>query len=242
MSRRTATTRVEGDSLLLGRSNYRDADLILTLFSQELGRVSALARGARKSTKRFSGSLEPMHTLRTTLEDRGGSPLLTLKEASLARPRLQLTTRLDRLEAAGTALRWIRRATPTRAPDSYLWASIVEFLDQLDTVDEFKADSALASHGMAMLRQLGWGLSLEACAACGKACADGKAAMLDVSRGGLVCVSCGGGRMRLLGPQRERLARMARGDASQLTPEDVKISLELIQQVLQTHGGIDESV
>ena len=59
MSRRTATTRVEGDSLLLGRSNYRDADLILTLFSQELGRVSALARGARKSTKRFSGSLEP---------------------------------------------------------------------------------------------------------------------------------------------------------------------------------------
>ena len=118
MSRRTATTRVEGDSLLLGRSNYRDADLILTLFSQELGRVSALARGARKSTKRFSGSLEPMHTLRTTLEDRGGSQLLTLKEASLARPRLQLTTRLDRLEAAGTALRWIRRATPPRAPDS----------------------------------------------------------------------------------------------------------------------------
>jgi recombinational DNA repair protein (RecF pathway) len=39
--------------------------------------VSALARGARKSHKRFAGALDAMHGVRVTLDERPGSELAT---------------------------------------------------------------------------------------------------------------------------------------------------------------------
>ena len=47
--------------------------MIVTLFTEELGKIAALARGARKSSRRFAGALEPMHTLRVTLDERPGA-------------------------------------------------------------------------------------------------------------------------------------------------------------------------
>lgn len=50
---------VASDALLLRASDYRDADRIVTLFTRELGKVSAIARAAKSSRRRFAGALEP---------------------------------------------------------------------------------------------------------------------------------------------------------------------------------------
>ncbi|HEX5101745.1 MAG TPA: recombination protein O N-terminal domain-containing protein, partial [Polyangiaceae bacterium] len=65
-------------ALLLKRVEYGEADLVLTLFTERFGRISALARAARKSTRRFGGALEPMHTLEVALEERPKSELFML--------------------------------------------------------------------------------------------------------------------------------------------------------------------
>ena len=94
----------ETEALLLRRVELGETDLVLTLFTQKLGRISAIARGARRSTKRFGGALEPFFTLRVRLEERPRSELFSLSEASLLRPRLGLLSELSRLEVAGRAL------------------------------------------------------------------------------------------------------------------------------------------
>ena len=47
----TATTT---DALLLRAVDYRDADRVCTFFTHELGMVSAIARGAKSSKRRFA--------------------------------------------------------------------------------------------------------------------------------------------------------------------------------------------
>ncbi|MXW43706.1 MAG: DNA repair protein RecO, partial [Candidatus Dadabacteria bacterium] len=46
------------EALVLRKSDYGEADLIVTLFSRELGKFRALAKNAKKSRKRFGGRLD----------------------------------------------------------------------------------------------------------------------------------------------------------------------------------------
>lgn len=46
------------EALVLRKSSYGEADLLVTLFSRELGKFRALAKNAKKSQKRFGGRLD----------------------------------------------------------------------------------------------------------------------------------------------------------------------------------------
>lgn len=51
------TYRIE--AVVLKRSNYGEADRIVTVFSREIGKISILAKGVRKITSKRLGSVEP---------------------------------------------------------------------------------------------------------------------------------------------------------------------------------------
>jgi DNA repair protein RecO (recombination protein O) len=222
------------------RVEYGESDLVLGLFSEKLGRLSALARGARKSRKRFGGVLEPMHTLSVSVDERPGAELCTLREAKLETVRTRLTSDLDRMEVAGRALGWVRRASPPRTPEPDVWVALVDLLDRLD--DPIAAPTPrkeLAEAGLRLLVAFGWGLDLSRCVSCGKPCPDGSAAMVDVARGGLVCKSCGGARLRLAGPTKARLIRAAAGEIGALEAGDVDAALDLTDRAFRAHLGFE---
>jgi DNA repair protein RecO (recombination protein O) len=218
-------------ALLLRRVEHGESDLVLSLFTESFGRVSALARSARKSRKRFGGTLEPFHTLAVEADEPASGELFHLRDARIEVPRLALTADLARMDAAGRALGWVRVAAPPRTAEPDVWRAIVTLLDRLDTNAALDARLVLAEQGLALLAAFGWGLDLERCVRCGKPCEPGQSAMVDAERGGLVCRACGGARIRLRGPVRERLAQGA------LAPEDVDVALDLVERALRAHVG-----
>src|SRR5690606_35877394 len=69
------------DAIVLGRIDYADADLILTLFTREHGKLKALARAAKKSRKRFGAGLMSFTISRVELSRRQSAELWTLLTA-----------------------------------------------------------------------------------------------------------------------------------------------------------------
>ena len=238
IAHRTSSPARVAHALLLRRVEYGESDLVLTLLTDTIGRISALARGARKSVKRFGGVLEPMHTLQISYDDRSGAELVVLREAKLARARPFLVTSLERMQAAGQALNWVRKAAPPRTPEPEVWAAMEELLDRLsDAEDSVSPRARLGTAGLQLLSAFGWGIDFERCVSCGKAPAAGQAAAIDATRGGLVCRDCGGARRRLSGNERVLLSRAANG--ATLSDQCANLALELVEQALKAHGGIE---
>jgi DNA repair protein RecO (recombination protein O) len=53
-----AMQNIATPGIILKRTEYGEADRILTIYTRELGKISAIAKGSRKSTSRKSGHLE----------------------------------------------------------------------------------------------------------------------------------------------------------------------------------------
>lgn len=230
-------SRIEGEALVVRTVEFGEADVIVTLVTESVGKIGAIVRGARRGSRRVGGSLEPVHTLHALLEDRGGD-LATLKEARVVRARTRATSNLESLEAAGVALRWARHAFPPRHPEPEGWRVLVELLDALESGD-VPPQQALARAGLAMLAALGFALDLERCVVCGRPCPPEKAACVDPARGGLVCRACGGSSTVLLPDTREAARALAEGRTAEVTDAQGEAILRIVDRAMAAHAGFE---
>jgi len=229
---RAISERVTSPALLIRRTPLREADLIVALFTEQRGAVSVVARGARRSSKRF-GALEPMHLLSVTVELTRGRDLGTLKEATIVRPRIGLISSLAAMEAAGTALRWLRLAAADHTPEPVLWHWINKLLDALDeTRDDHQRLLAVA--GIRMLAAAGWALQLSACVRCDTPCPDNARVMVDIAAGGVKCTRCGGGAVELSSRDRHQIVGLDK--TGQLDDRAAAAALRLVRLAFEAHG------
>lgn len=145
--------RIVTDALLVEKRERGDADLFVKLFTREHGTVATIAYSARRSKKRFA-VLEPYHTLRVELDD-GARELATLREAVIVEARPGYLADLDRMTAAGTALRWVGAVCPQRAPDLAAWETLQTYLDDGLSCEVAAVRDELAAFGLNLLRAAG---------------------------------------------------------------------------------------
>jgi DNA repair protein RecO (recombination protein O) len=98
---------------------------------------------------------------------------------------------------------------------------------------------ALAEAGLSLLSAFGWGIDFERCVRCGRQALPAQSASVDAARGGLICRSCGGARLRLSAASRERMSRAAAGETGILTPEEAPSALSVVEAALGAHAGIE---
>lgn len=217
---------------------FAEADLVVTLFTQALGHLAAIAPRARSTSPKNRRILEPMHTLDVVLRDRPAGALLSLVSSQIARPRLGILSDLDRMKTAGTVLRWVRQTAPYRTSETDLWKLIEELLDALDqTALRASPRALLVVAGFRLLECLGYGLDLGACVVCGRPCPPERPAFVDPVRGGLVCRRCGGAGRLLSGAIRQRMLLALQGQAEVLE-QDIAPLLGLLEAALVAHTNI----
>ncbi|MBX3201408.1 MAG: DNA repair protein RecO [Labilithrix sp.] len=232
--------RIDSAALLVRSVPYGEADVIATFFTRESGKLSAIVRGARRSSKRFGGALEPIHELTVTLEDKG-KELCVLKEARIVRPRAGIAASLEAMEAAGQALRWVRHLCPPRTPEPAAWSSLEDVLDALDTSGARETRRYLAIFGLRLLTDMGYALELDRCTRCGRSCPEGRSAFVDAAGGGIVCTSCGGARRTISGELRALASRAQRGEPVTLSWELAGTLIDVAEDAMAAHAGFDPS-
>lgn len=206
----SARAQVTTAALVVRLVDFGEADRIVGLLTRTHGLVSAVARGARKSRKRFGGVLQTGHALEVDFVP-GASSLARLDAARLIAPHLGIVGDLERLDEASRVIRVVRDSVADSVPDPELFDAV---LAHLGALDRGGADSArLAGFRLDLFDRLGVAPELERCVVCAKPAPAERPAYFDPGRGGLVCRGCGGAHM-ILSTEARSLARKRRAGDS----------------------------
>jgi len=83
-------------AVVLRVSDHGESDKIVTFYSREAGKIAGIAKGAKKSKKRFSNKLEIFSLLEVLYDDRAQTGLVRISEAELVTSFLSLREDYDR--------------------------------------------------------------------------------------------------------------------------------------------------
>lgn len=168
---------------------YGETDKLVTLYSQTLGRMTAIAKGALKSRQRFVNKLELYSHLRVFCQPpRNGSGLHLLKEAELLDAHLTLRQDYRRYIAAAHFGELLLRFTREHDPDPDLYALIAWTLHALcDNGQPLKIMVFALLH---LLGLLGYRPELTRCCQCRSAVHAGQTYLLLPGSGALLCERC----------------------------------------------------
>jgi DNA repair protein RecO (recombination protein O) len=180
-------------AVLLRRIDYGDFDLILTLFTQANGKVSVIAKHAKKSKKRFAGVLELFSVLNITCQTGRRSGLPVLQEALLEEPFPGIRANMLRTAYASYWAELVTTWSEEAQPQEKLYRLLVFVLGALD---QQCMEPALLNllFQMRFLDIAGLCPNLNYCCVC-KSDLDNPSrhrAGIDLPRGGLRCPECDG--------------------------------------------------
>jgi DNA repair protein RecO (recombination protein O) len=156
------------EAIVLRRTDYGEADRILTLFTPKSGKVRAIAKGVRRTTSRLAGHLEPF--TRTQLLLATGRELDIVTQAEACERLDHLRDDLWHATGAWYAAELVDRFLQDADPHPRLYQLFTQTLRRLDEGAANPAESrgwlALRYFELHLLGELGYRPALHQCAGC----------------------------------------------------------------------------
>jgi DNA repair protein RecO (recombination protein O) len=180
------TGSLKTEALVLRSMRYGEADRILHVYTPARGRVSAIAKGVRRTKSRFGGRMEPYFRLQMVLYQ-GRSDLLTVTSADTINGHPRLREDAAALDSAARACDAVGRLFETSEPHPGVYALLCNELALLDARPEQATHANQLAFRLKLLLAAGLAPQLAACANCGEA--DHLVAFSGAA-GGVVCSAC----------------------------------------------------
>lgn len=166
-----------------------ETSLVVTFFSRELGKVSGLAKGARRLKSPFQGGLDLLGVSDIVVLHKASEALDLVTEATPVERFVSLRRDLAALYAGYYVAELLSDLTDFQDPHPKLFDAAVVTLRHLG--DPFLRSRRVLRFELACLRELGLMPALEACAHCGSAVeARGDTIAFGLATGGLLCSGC----------------------------------------------------
>lgn len=192
-------------AIVLRQRRLGDADKILTLYSANLGKFDAVAKGVRKSKSRLAGHVEPL-TQATFLLAKGKS-LDIVTQVETIESFQPLRDDLDRLSRALYACELLDKFTEPHAENFGLYRLLLDTLRRLMTATD--VDTPLRFYEMSLLQDAGYAPELEECVVCRERL-HAETNYWSAAGGGVVCPNCriDESAVRPLSPNAVKLLRL----------------------------------
>ncbi len=203
-------------AILLRRLDYGDYDLILTFLSLQRGKISLIAKSAKKSTKRFAGTLELFSLIDVVANTGKGRGLPVLQEATLKSPFSSIRNDIQKTAYASYWCELIHNWVEENQQQTQFYYLLKHSLSQLDSGATAAAESSVLFQ-MRLLDLSGHSPNLRQCGRCRKnlEVMQTHPIVFDITKGAILCRGCAsgsGGRVRLSKGTIKHLMWSERGD------------------------------
>ncbi len=204
------------EAVVLRTWPVHEADLIVSFFTRDYGRLRGVAKAALKSRKRFGGALEPMTLARAWFVERPRQELVRLDQLEILRSPLSAPVDHARMVVLSFFAEVIDETLPEHDPQDAVFRLLVSVLEQTTREQPWMP---LTYFSLWMTRLMGLLPDIARCIVCGEGLHAEEASFSSYTDG-LFCALHSNGAASALSADSWQLAqRMLRAPASAFAGE-----------------------
>lgn len=175
-------------AIVLKVRDLGESDKIVIFYSKQAGKIAGIAKGAKRSKKRFSNKLEIFSLLDVVYDDRNRSGLVRIAEAELVTSFQSLRENYDRYVSAVLACELIYYWSRDYDADKNIFNLLLWVLQSIDTGSSPRM--AQIFFQVKLYTLLGYRLHLSGCIKCENAEQSGMPYVFHPGRHGMLCKKC----------------------------------------------------
>jgi DNA repair protein RecO (recombination protein O) len=159
------------EAVVLRTWPVHEADLIVSFFTRDYGKLRGVAKSALKSRKRFGGALEPMTVARAWFVERRGQELARLDQLEIIRSPLSAPVDPARLTVLSFFAEVLEEALPEHDPQETVFRLLSSVLEHTTSVcsETVQPWMPLTYFCLWMTRLMGLLPDISHCTVCGEA-------------------------------------------------------------------------
>jgi len=175
------------DALILRCRAYGESDKIVTFLTEDAGKLTGIAKGAKNSRRRFANCLDPFCWVRVHFRTRLGTTMVFMDSCDLLRAPGVLTDPA-KFAYGSYLVELVDLLTEEAHPVAELYNLLAEGLEELGRGAATAA--FLRTFELRLLHHAGYGPQLQRCAECDRRIDAHDHAYFDPSHGRILCVTC----------------------------------------------------
>jgi DNA repair protein RecO (recombination protein O) len=225
------------ESIITRTWEFGETDLLVSFFTADKGRLKGVAKGARKSSKRFANCLDSFCLTRLEYERKSGRDLYFLNSGKLIEGFSGLRSDFYALSLASYMVELAETLFPLGVAEPRMFDLLKSAFSALSS--DLKKEELRILFEAKALALGGYGINFERCCSCGRSYAGEGRAVFKQSKGGIACLKCEKESARLPGIDPDAAKGLDRIQAAPLdNSQEVPLTdamMEEMKKVLRLH-------
>ncbi|ENZ02194.1 DNA repair protein RecO [Clostridium thermobutyricum] len=171
--------------VIIKSADYKENDKLLWIYTEELGKITAIAKGAKKNKSRLFSVTSPLCYSDYVVFK--GKNLFNLQEGKIINSFKGLMSNLDKLTYASYVCELIDIGLEDGEIDKNLYIEFIKTLYLLNT-DAIDYELLIRSFELKLLKATGYGINLETCSICKRKIRTSK--YINLQSYGGICENC----------------------------------------------------
>lgn len=176
------------DGFVIRQTDWSETSRIVTFFTLDHGKISVVAKGARRLKSPFDAAIDLLSECRIVFLRKASNSLDILTEAQLVQRFQPQQQSLFTLYGGYYVAELLDALTEEYDPHPDLYLESVDTLSRLSKDED--PQLTIVRFELVVLREIGQLPAIDVCIACGAAVQNGQSYTFWVSQGGLICPNC----------------------------------------------------
>jgi DNA repair protein RecO (recombination protein O) len=182
-------SRYKIEAFVIRTNRFTESSRVLTLYSREMGKIKAVAKGVGRPKSKLGGKVELFNLIEGDLYKKETTELGVLSTAGLLEDFKGITEDTRKFGFASAWCEVLDRTAHSEEPHPETFQLTFDYLKTLQTAKSEAAGLVFWGALMKFLAFEGYAPSLDSCISCGKP-PQKERLMVSLQRGGLICGNC----------------------------------------------------
>jgi len=158
---------IKAEAFVLSKIDYGDTSKVANIFTDEVGKISVIIKGARSPKSKFGVVIDPLNHIRVVFYNKESRDLQLVSDAETINYFPRIKEDIEKLRYSYAVLELINKLIPEHEPNRKLFNAIEKILSRVNASNE-EPSVTFGRFFLFFLKEIGFELQLDKCPLCGK--------------------------------------------------------------------------